>query len=113
MKAKNKTRLTFGVIVDWIVGWGDVNYYQNNIVARLGGDEFTILVADALPRDEKQIIKRLYQLFDRYNQKNIKSYYLSISIGSTYFDPGSSLSFDELLVQADKSLYNEKQRKKT
>jgi diguanylate cyclase (GGDEF)-like protein len=83
-----------------------------DIVARLAGDEFTILVADALPRDEKHIIKRLYQLFDRYNQKSMKSYSLSISIGSTYFDPGSSLSFDELLIRADKSLYDEKQRKK-
>ncbi len=54
---------------------------------------------------------RLQSLIDaRNNQKN-RNYKLSISVGCSFYDPGNPCSIDELMVQADQLMYEEKRNK--
>jgi len=54
----------------------------------------------------------LNKLLDFNNLEN-REYILSISIGCAYYDPAVPCSIDELMTQADKRMYENKQNKKS
>jgi len=47
-----------------------------------------------------------------HSAKNDRSYKLSISMGTAHYDPINPVSLNELLNQADKSMYEYKNNKK-
>lgn len=80
---------------------------DSDVVARLGGDEFAFLANEASPDSQQDILRRL--------EKNLRSealreprYPLSLSVGVARFDPQNPVILDELLIHADRAMYEAK-----
>jgi|GEM_PF-4564126 diguanylate cyclase (GGDEF)-like protein len=86
-------------------------FRESDIIARIGGDEFSILLLNAFESAEGVIETRLQDNINAHNTKGKRNFKLSISMGVAYFDPENPCSIDELLTQADASMYKRKQRK--
>jgi diguanylate cyclase (GGDEF)-like protein len=83
----------------------------SDILARLGGDEFVVL-ALAAPQDSEQwILSRLERNLKKANGTG-NGYSLTLSVGVARFDPKHSITLGELMVQADKAMYEKKQTTK-
>jgi len=81
-------------------------------VARYGGDEFIILLEETEERGVRQIIERIHDSLDLYNQHSKQPYFISLSCGYTLFKENEDISFTELLHRADISMYKVKGFKK-
>jgi len=80
----------------------------SDIIARLGGDEFAVMPIETTEDSIGIVLDRLEKAIESDNAKNKRAYELSFSIGTAYFDPWSPCTVDELLSQADKSMYEQK-----
>ena len=85
---------------------------KNDMAGRLGGDEFVVLLADIVSADSVQ------QVIDKLRDEIEAPYFLqgivltiSVSIGLAYY-PGDTDDILDLLHLADKSMYENKSRKK-
>ncbi|MBU3145037.1 GGDEF domain-containing protein [Clostridium sp. CF012] len=88
------------------------SFGTDDIVARIGGDEFIIIAANKSTKNEINTIIEVINLnFEKYNSISNKPYNLSISFGFSVYSPDVSLTFEQLIQDADKELY--KQKKKT
>ena len=87
-------------------------FRNSDIIARLGGDEFVVMPIENAGDNIGIVLNRLEKAIESDNAKNKRDYELSFSIGTAYFDPSSPCTVDELLSQADKSMYEQKRRKK-
>ncbi len=85
-------------------------FRDNDIIARLGGDEFTIMALDISENNIENIVKRIRDVLNYYNVILELEYRLSISLGTAIFDPANPLSLDELISNADNSLYEQKKK---
>lgn len=85
-------------------------FRRSDIICRFGGDEFVIVAHDSRnPEDDiRSVRSRLEKNLDRQNQHVKKPYRLSMSLGYSVFDPHSAGSFDDLMVEADRRLYEQK-----
>ncbi|MDD5723860.1 MAG: diguanylate cyclase [Syntrophales bacterium] len=88
------------------------SFRSSDIIARMGGDEFAILAIDMAEKDADIHMARLQDQIDRHNDKGNRRYRLSISMGCSCYDPENPCSIDELMVQADKRMYEQKRSKK-
>jgi diguanylate cyclase (GGDEF)-like protein len=87
-------------------------FRKSDIVARIGGDEFVVMPSGTTEEGTKIAISRLQKNFEMYNNQTSRSYKIGLSYGIAYYDPQSPCSIDELLRQADKSMYKQKSLKK-
>jgi diguanylate cyclase (GGDEF)-like protein len=85
----------------------------SDIIARIGGDEFVVMPIEAIGDNLQVVINRLQKAVEMDNANSTGEYTLSISTGIAYFDPWSPCTIDELLSQADKSMYEQKRSKQT
>ncbi len=86
-------------------------FRESDIVARIGGDEFVVLLES--PDEHGEIpVTRLHENLREYNAQGPRRYTLSISVGMAQFDPEYPNSIDELLSEADSSMYEQKWRKR-
>jgi diguanylate cyclase (GGDEF)-like protein len=81
----------------------------SDILSRLGGDEFVVLASETSNQTQEIIARRL--------EKNLKKsrateprYALSLCVGVARFDPKRPITLGELMVQADKAMYEKKRR---
>ena len=76
----------------------------SDLKARLGGDEFIILAIDADDNNAQTLRERL--------SNNLKENNLSMSLGVIHIntDKDADLTIDNLLSNADKAMYVEKQK---
>jgi two-component system cell cycle response regulator len=88
-------------------------FRNSDIIARIGGDEFVVMPIETTADNIEHVIDRLQRTIERDNAGGKRSYKLSISTGTSYFDPLSSCTIDELLSQADKAMYEQKKGKQT
>ena len=87
-------------------------FRSSDIIARIGGDEFTVLMVESENPDiQKQAVENILRNVSMHNKKMKRSYKLSFSIGIANFDPKNPCSIDELLVQADALMYDNKKHK--
>ncbi len=86
---------------------------RNDIFARIGGDEFVFLAQLKEEADYKQILKRARQSLEIQQQQFPESIRLSFSAGIALSHPTDRRSLDELLQEADTSLYEAKQRRES
>ncbi|HVH44704.1 MAG TPA: diguanylate cyclase [Labilithrix sp.] len=79
-----------------------------DVVARLGGDEFVVLATDAVTSCAPAVSARLTSALEKHNQA-LSQFKLSLSVGTSVFDPKRPTTLDEMLSQADAKMYAEKQ----
>ncbi|MBN2718564.1 MAG: GGDEF domain-containing protein [Deltaproteobacteria bacterium] len=77
---------------------------DQDIIARIGGDEFTIIAVDMNERDCRGIVDRIDLTFREFNDKQLRPYELSISVGYTHEADPTALSIGQLLENADQML---------
>jgi diguanylate cyclase (GGDEF)-like protein/PAS domain S-box-containing protein len=87
-------------------------FRKSDIIARLGGDEFVVLAFGANYASSDIVIKRMQEQLDFFNAQENRSFKLLISIGTALYEPQSPCSIDELILQADKTMYKHKQNKR-
>jgi diguanylate cyclase (GGDEF)-like protein len=83
------------------------SFRDSDILSRLGGDEFVALASETSTQTKEIILRRL--------EKNLKKssaaeprYPLSVCVGVARFDPKRAITLGELMVQADKAMYEKK-----
>ncbi len=87
--------------------------YKEDFIARVGGDEFVVFgERNSLNYidDLKNSILRNVSDFNRSNKSSERDYILSISIGVSKLLYDENKSMDEFLIEADKEMYNEKNK---
>ncbi|HLO48219.1 MAG TPA: diguanylate cyclase [Kamptonema sp.] len=84
-----------------------------DIIARLGGDEFVLFIPIFSPSNSEEFYRRLQKNLDRFNQQPERAYLsrLSISLGVQPGDLNNEFSLEQLLVRADKLMYENKRNK--
>jgi diguanylate cyclase (GGDEF)-like protein len=88
------------------------SFRESDLIARIGGDEFAIMALE-VPIDSTEIlIRRLREKTEAHNAAMGKPYHLSISVGVARYAPECPCPIEELLSQADASMYEEKNTKK-
>lgn len=87
-------------------------FRDSDIAARLGGDEFVVLIQDSSEDGAEVIEKRLRNLIEEFNRNDARPYILSISFGIAQFDPKSAVTIEELISEADRLMYLQKEAKK-
>jgi len=85
-------------------------FRESDIIARIGGDEFVVL-SESTDENGEIVLTRLYENIKDHNAKGSRCYTLSISVGTTQFDPKYPISIDELLSKADALMYAQKRKK--
>jgi diguanylate cyclase (GGDEF)-like protein/PAS domain S-box-containing protein len=83
-------------------------FRESDIITRMGGDEFVILITSFRSGKESLYLRRLNHNVERFNRSGTRPYVLSISTGVVVFDPATFCSIDELLKDADRSMYERK-----
>jgi diguanylate cyclase (GGDEF)-like protein len=79
----------------------------SDIIARLGGDEFVVLAQVASEHTQEVLLQRLEKNLKKSNPGGAR-YELSLSVGVARFDPKRAIALGELLVEADKAMYEKK-----
>lgn len=87
-------------------------FRQSDIIGRLGGDEFVALITDHHDSTESSLRERLEENFKKFNSQSELNYDLSTSVGIAIRTPEIPLSLAELLEQSDKSMFEDKTRRK-
>lgn len=86
-----------------------------DVAGRFGGDEFVVLVRgldlDGLERVKQRILAAADSWFS--SNHKLKHLGISISIGVALALPADSWDFETLLLTADRSMYDDKRRKKS
>ncbi|MFO7665335.1 MAG: sensor domain-containing diguanylate cyclase [Desulfobacterales bacterium] len=88
-------------------------FRTSDIIARLGGDEYAVLAVNINEANSQSVTSRLQYLVDKRNHQENRKYRLSISTGCSYYDPDNPCSIDELIAYADRSMYEQKQNKRS
>jgi diguanylate cyclase (GGDEF)-like protein/PAS domain S-box-containing protein len=86
-------------------------FRKSDVKGRMGGDEFAVFAIDTNRKGINAVLERLKKNIDIFNTDNNNPFKLSISMGVSYYDPDHPCSIDELLVRADKLMYEQKKIK--
>jgi len=87
------------------------SYRESDIIARIGGDEFVVIPVGNTKESAEIATSRLKKNLEIHNAEANRNYKLSLSFGLAYYDPENPCSIDELLVQGDKLMYEQKRYK--
>ena len=86
-------------------------FRESDIIARIGGDEFVVLAMNSLETSAEKLINRFQQVSKDHHFQTKRPHKISMSLGIACFDPKNPCSTDALLAQADKFMYENKQKK--
>jgi diguanylate cyclase (GGDEF)-like protein/PAS domain S-box-containing protein len=85
---------------------------ETDIVLRYGGDEFLIMLPET-DGDTKTVKERIQAAIKERNRTNeLVDFPVTLAIGSAHWEPNGDRSVDQVLAEADKHMYAEKQRKR-
>ena len=87
-------------------------FREGDIIARFAGDEYAALVVSETKVDSTFFIRRLEEFVHNFNLDGGRRYALSLSLGSSVFDPNKNPSIDKLMSMADEKLYELKRTRK-
>jgi diguanylate cyclase (GGDEF)-like protein/PAS domain S-box-containing protein len=86
-------------------------FRKSDVKGRMGGDEFAIFPIDSTHEGAQKAEARLRSNIEAFNADKSNPFTLSVSMGIASYDPEYPCSIDELLVRADKLMYEEKRLK--
>jgi diguanylate cyclase (GGDEF)-like protein len=86
-------------------------FRESDIIARVGGDEFVVLAIDPNELPAEVLAHRLRQKCVERNDSAFGEFILSLSVGSTYYDPQDPCSIEDLMARADRVMYRHKREK--
>ena len=86
-------------------------FRESDIIARIGGDEFVVLAMNSPEASAEKLINRFKQVLKDHHFKAERPHKISMSLGIACFDPLNPCSTDALLAQADKFMYENKQKR--
>ncbi len=84
----------------------------SDVFGRLGGDEFVALLADSTEHHAADFCHRLQNAVHEFNGRRVREYDISHSVGQVAFIPSKHDSVAALLLDADASMYVNKQARK-
>lgn len=83
------------------------SFRGSDILSRLGGDEFVVLALETANQTQELVLRRLEKNLKKSNSTESR-YELSLTVGVARFDPKHAITLGELMVQADKAMYEKK-----
>jgi diguanylate cyclase (GGDEF)-like protein len=86
-------------------------FRRSDIIARMGGDEFVVMRVGTAEHGNGIIQERVTSALQKYNEVHDDDYPISVSMGFSRYDPASPASLDQLLKEADESMYRDKKDK--
>ncbi|HDQ03069.1 MAG TPA: GGDEF domain-containing protein [Deltaproteobacteria bacterium] len=86
------------------------SFRDSDIIARVGGDEFVVLFPNTGSYSSQIALSRFRANINETNEK--EGLNLSFSIGIAKFRPNENISLEDILDEADKNRYDEKNTKK-
>jgi len=84
---------------------------RSDVKGRLGGDEFAVLAEDTEGFTPDMLVDRIQSRVREFNEAKDLPFPLSLSMGISHFDPDHPSTIDELMVRADKLMYEQKRSK--
>ncbi len=87
------------------------SFRGSDIVGRIGGDEFAVFVHELLEKDFGKLCERVGKYTKQINHRGKKNYRISLSIGTAYYKPENMQTIEDLLVEADQSMYEQKKNR--
>jgi diguanylate cyclase (GGDEF)-like protein/PAS domain S-box-containing protein len=87
-------------------------FRESDIIARFGGDEFVVLSLETPESSADILTERLSEHMTYHNRYENRPYKLSVSTGIARYDPENPLSLHDLLIRADRKMYENKKDKK-
>jgi diguanylate cyclase (GGDEF)-like protein len=84
-------------------------FREADILARIGGDEFVVLASDTSLENSELITSRIRGALEALNQQADASYHLGLSLGIAAYNPDFPSTVNELITQADRLMYQQKQ----
>lgn len=86
-------------------------FRDGDIVARIGGDEFVALLPNFAPPARAPLLERLAASIRSHVESEPRPYRLSVSAGVTFMDWEAGQSLDDLLADADRTMYARKRER--
>jgi len=86
-------------------------FRESDVIGRIGGDEFAVFVAGLHTGSDEILVSRLQDNIDGYGAQENHPYVLSLSVGVAHYDPACPCSVEELMVRADRRMYEQKRSK--
>jgi diguanylate cyclase (GGDEF)-like protein/PAS domain S-box-containing protein len=86
-------------------------FRTSDIKGRMGGDEFAVFPIDSSLDGVEIALARLQKSFDEFNAAADRPFRLSVSAGMAFFDPEHPATIEDLLMRADKLMYERKRSK--
>ncbi len=87
-------------------------FREADVLARTSGDEFVISTLVSSQNTQDMIMTRLIQNIDEYNVDKSGSLKLSLSFGTSFYNPEHPVTIEELMSNADERMHEHKQGKK-
>lgn len=89
------------------------SFRQADVLARWGGDEFVVLLGHGTSDTQDIVLERLQTKISEFNESSSDPYELSVSFGVAAIDLKSETPIEEVIAQADTSMYEQKRKKKS
>lgn len=86
---------------------------SEDFITRYGGDEFVLFLNVDTKRETEDIIMKIYDALEEYNEVSNISYKLSISCGYEMYNFDKPMTIDEYINHVDKLMYKDKIRRKS
>lgn len=87
-------------------------FRETDVLGHMSGDEFVALLNGRGDLDPEVLVQRFRKTLEEHNDYLGRKFKLSVSIGISLYDPRRPSSVEDLLVNADKIMYEQKRRNK-
>lgn len=85
---------------------------ESDVICRFGGDEFVVLIKG--DREVLELVRwRIREAFQSWQETDEMARKIGLSIGGALWESEDKINIEQLLEEADLSMYNEKMKKKT